>query len=76
MLKVNAFWFVHIITLNYIYIYTHTHRCIKKLNIMKKVNFLSLISESETMYYIDSLHIRGKYFKPLFLEMLMIMAYI
>ncbi len=40
---------------------------------MKKVNILlSLISESET-YYIDSLH-RVKYFKPLFLETLMIMT--
>ncbi len=36
--------------------------------------FLSLISERKSIYYIDSLH-RVKYFKPLVLEILMIMAY-
>ncbi len=43
---------------------------------MKKVNiFLSLISESEThILYVFIIH-RVKYFKPLFLEILMIMAY-
>ncbi len=39
---------------------------------MKKVTNLSLISESET--HIDSLN-RVKYFKPLFIAILMIMAY-
>ncbi len=62
----------------YIYIYIHTYTQVhkKKFEYHEKGQFfLSLISESETIYYIDSLHIRGKYFKPLFLEILMIMAY-
>ncbi len=48
---------------------------ITKLNIMKKVNiFCHSFLKVKAIYYIDSLH-RVKYFKPLFLEVLMIMAY-
>ncbi len=48
---------------------------LKKLEYHEKGHyFLSLISKSETHIFINSLH-RVKYFKPLFLEMLMIMAY-
>ncbi len=53
-----------------IYIY----RYIKKNEYHEKGQyFVSLISESETTYYIDSLH-RVKYVKPLFLEIVMFMA--
>ncbi len=42
---------------------------------MKKVNiFCYSFQKVKPIYYIDSLH-RVKYFKPLFLEILMIMAY-
>ncbi len=59
-------------TLNKSYIYTQVH--LKEIEYHEKGQyFLSLISESET-HMLDSLH-RVKYFKPLFLEMLMIMAY-
>ncbi len=48
----------------------------KKLNIVKKVNiFLSLISESETNILYRFITHRVKYFKPLYLEILMIVAY-
>ncbi len=48
----------------------------KKLNIVKKVNiFLSLISESETNILYRFITHRVKYFMPLFLEILMIVAY-
>ncbi len=58
----------------YIYImYVQVH--LKKLNIMKKVNiFCHSFQKVKHIYYIDSLH-RVKYFKPLFLDILMIMAY-
>ncbi len=47
----------------------------KKLNIMKKVNvFCHSFQNVKPIYYIDLLH-RVKYFKFLFLEFLMIMAY-
>ncbi len=43
---------------------------------MKKVNFfLSLISESEIHILYTLIARRVKYFKPLFLDMLMIVAY-
>ncbi len=42
---------------------------------MKNVNILSRISESETHILFGFITHRVKYFKPLFLEMLMIMAY-
>ncbi len=48
-------------------IYIYTHRYIKKKISWKMSIFLSLISESET-------HILYRFFKPLFLEILMIMA--
>ncbi len=55
----------------YIYIYIYTQL---KLNIMKNVSvFCHSFQKVKPIYYIDSLH-RVKYFKPLFLEMLMIMA--
>ncbi len=48
----------------------------KNLNIMKKkLHFLSLISESETHILYSFISHRVKYFKPLFLYILMIMAY-
>ncbi len=46
----------------------------KKMNITKKSIFCHSFQKVKPIYYIDSLHI-VKYFKPLFLEMLMIMAY-
>ncbi len=42
---------------------------------MKKVNILSLISESEIHILYRFITHRVKYFKRLFLEILMIMAY-
>ncbi len=50
-----------------VYIYTG--------NLKKCQSFLSLISESETHMLYRFITHRAKYFKPLFLEMLMIMAY-
>ncbi len=48
----------------------------KNLNIMEKGQyFLSLISESETHILYRLITHRVKYFKTLFLEILMIMAY-
>ncbi len=48
---------------------------LKKNYILKKVNiFCHSFQKVKTIYYIDSLH-RVKYFKSLFLEILMIMAY-
>ncbi len=47
----------------------------KHLSIMKKVNiFGHSFQKVKPIYYIDSLHI-VKYFKPIFLEILIIMAY-
>ncbi len=53
----------------------HVYRYLKKKKIIKKVNILSLISESETHILYRLITHRGKYFKPLFLEIVMIMAY-
>ncbi len=53
------------------YIYSYIS---KKNYIVKKVNiFCVSFQKVKPIYYIDSLH-RIKYFKPLFHEMLMIMA--
>ncbi len=47
----------------------------KKIEYHKKVNiFCHSFQKVKPIYYIDSLH-RVKYFKPLFLDILMIMAY-
>ncbi len=48
----------------------------KIYNIMKMVNiFCHSFQKVKPIYYIDSLHIEWIYFKPLFLDILMIMAY-
>ncbi len=52
--------------------------CVYTGNLKKKKkcqSFLSLISESETHILYRFITHRAKYFKPLFIEMLMIMAY-
>ncbi len=70
--KIYACMYVYV----YVYIRTDTQRYIKKkVNIMKKVNiFCHSFQKVKPIYYIDLLH-RVKYFKPLFLEILIIMAY-
>ncbi len=69
--------FAYYLKFNHICIqsWTTTGTSKKNINIMKKVNvFCHSFHNVKPIYYIDSLH-RVKYFKPLFLEFLMIMAY-
>ncbi len=55
---------------------THIKVHLKKFEYHEKGQyFLSLISESETHILYGFITYRVKYFKPLFLEILMIMAY-
>ncbi len=60
----------------YIYIYIYIQEHLKKLEYHEKGQyFLSLISESETHILYRFITHSVKYFKPLFLETLIIMAY-
>jgi len=71
--KSNLVWLPTFVIISYL---QNTGTFKKNLNIMKKVNiFLSLISESETHILYRFITHRVKYFKPLFLEILMIMTY-
>ncbi len=59
----------------YIYIYTHIQVHLKTFEYPEKGQYFSLISESETHILYRFITYRVKYFKPLFLEIWMIMAY-